>query len=102
MTTTYKKGFRQLIAWQESHRLTLFIYKITAHFPRSELFALVSQMQRASSSIGAQLAEGSRMPTKPHQKLYYDRAYSSGAEVDNFLELAHDLKYISDEEYEKG
>lgn len=39
------------------------------------------------------------MPTIAHRKLYYDRAYASVAEVDNFLELAKDLAYINDETY---
>jgi len=96
---TYKSGFRALRAWQEAHRLTIFVYQITNHFPREERYGVISQLRDAASSVGAQLAEGSRMPTKPHKKLYYDRAYASAAEVDNFLELAHDLKYLTDKEY---
>lgn len=40
------------------------------------------------------------MPTMAHRKLYYDRAYASAAEVDDFLELSHDLGYINDDQYE--
>ncbi len=36
-----------------------------------------------------------------HRKLYYERAYASNAEVDNFLELAHDLQYCTDQQYEE-
>lgn len=39
------------------------------------------------------------MPTAVHRKLYYDRAYASAAEVDNFLELAKDLLYIDEQSY---
>ena len=96
---TYNKGFRSLLAWKESHCLTLLVYEVTQAFPRDERYGITSQMRRAASSIGAQLAEGSRMPTAAHRKLYYDRAYSSAAELDNFLELARDLKYLSQEHY---
>lgn len=41
------------------------------------------------------------MPTVPHRKVFYDRAYASGAEVDTFIELAFDLGFLSKEQYEK-
>ncbi len=96
----FQNGFRKLIAWKEAHIFTLAIYKVTATFPRQECYGITSQLRRASSSIGAQIAEGSRMPTMQHRKLYYDRAYASAAEVDSFLDLAHDLNYMNDEIYE--
>lgn len=95
------KGFRKLIVWQEAHCLTKMIYKITISFPQSELYGITKQLKNASSSIGAQIAEGSQMRTQPHRKLYYERAYSSAAEVDNFLELALDLNFLKKEQYEK-
>lgn len=99
MQEIYTAGFRKLIAWQEAHRFTLRIYQITASFPSSERYGITSQLQRASSSVAAQIVEGSRMPTMSHRKIYYDRAYASAAEVDYFLELAHDLHYIDDQIY---
>jgi len=41
------------------------------------------------------------MRTKPHRKIYYERAYSSAAEVDNFLELALDLNYLHASQYKE-
>ena len=99
MDRRYLKGFRQLIAWQIAHQLTLNIYSAISTFPAQERYGIISQLQRASSSIGAQVAEGSRMPTYAHRKLYYDRAYASTAEVDNFLELAKDLGYLDMQKY---
>lgn len=99
MYQTMRKTFRHLIAWREAHTLTLMMYGITRTFPADERFGMTSQMRRASSSIGAQIAEGCQMPTIAHRKLYYDRAYASVAEVDNFLELAKDLTYINEETY---
>lgn len=92
-------GFYKLEAWRESHKFTLMIYEATTNFPEHERYGVTNQVRRASSSIGAQIAEGSRMSTMVHRKLYYDRAYASGAEVANFLELAHDLHYIIDNKY---
>lgn len=50
--------FYDLVAWQEAHKLVLWVYKVTDSFPKSELFGLVSQMRRAVSSITANIAEG--------------------------------------------
>lgn len=95
----YYNGFRKLVACQRAHQLTLEIYKVTRSFPSDEKFGVTSQLRRASSSVGAQIAEGSRMRTLVHRKSYYDRAYASTAEVDNFLELVKDLSYIDQKIY---
>lgn len=98
---TYHNGFRKLIAWQEAHKLTILIYKITMDFPKNETYGIVSQLRRAASSSAAQIAEGSRMNTTAHRKLYYERSYASNTEVDSFCELAKDLEYINTTTYEK-
>ncbi len=97
---TYDRGFRRLIAWQEAHKLTVFMYQVTTSFPKHEIYGLTSQLRRAASSTKAQIAEGSRMSTAAHRKSYYERAYASNAEVDSFIELAIDLEYIDTTTYE--
>ncbi|HBH19687.1 MAG TPA: four helix bundle protein [Candidatus Peribacter riflensis] len=98
----FQEGFRKLIVWQEAHALTILLYKVTTSFPSHERFGLTSQLRRASSSsIGAQIAEGSRMSSSAHRRIYYERAYASAAEVDNFLELSLDLLYLTSEQYQE-
>ena len=50
--------FQDLIVWQKAHRLVLDTYAITQGFPKSEMFGLTSQMQRAAKSIASNIAEG--------------------------------------------
>jgi four helix bundle protein len=97
----YDKGFRKLIAWQQAHQLVGQIYDVTEHFPRHEMYGVISQVRRAISSVAAQIAEGSRMPTANHRKLYYDRAYASAAEVDYFLELSLERQYFDQGKYDE-
>lgn len=97
---TYKSGFRKLIVWQEAHSLALAIYKEVLNFPEHEKFAMANQLRRASSSIGANIAEGSGRKTAKDKVHFYIIARGSLIECDNFLELAHDLKYIDDSSYE--
>ena len=96
----YSEGFRSLIVWREAHALAIIIYKLTRSFPSDERFGIISQLRRASSSVGAQIAEGSRMSSSAHRKIYYERAYASNAEVDNFLELSFDLGYLDSSLYQ--
>ena len=97
----FQNSFRKLIVWREAHKLTIIIYRFTKAFPKDEQYGITSQLRRASSSVGAQIAEGSRMSSIVHRKLFYERAYASLAEVDNFLELAHDLGLFTSEIYEE-
>jgi len=42
------KSFKDLIVWQKSFDLALKVYGITADFPKSEIWGLTSQIQRAA------------------------------------------------------
>lgn len=89
--------FFDLEAWQEGHKLALAIYTSTKMFPKDELFGIVSQLRRAASSITANIAEGfARFHFKDKIKFYY-QARGSVAEVQNFIVLAKDLHYITNE-----
>lgn len=92
-------GFRSLIVWKEAKALAIKVYRLTKQFPKEELFGITSQMRRAASSITANIAEGSAMPTKAHRIAFYVRARGSAVEVDNFAELAFDLQYLTKEEF---
>lgn len=87
-------NFYDLNAWKKGHLLVLEIYRITENFPKEELYGIVSQLRRASSSITANIAEGfSRYHFKDKIRFYYN-SRGSVSEVQNFLLLAKDLKYI--------
>ena len=51
-------SYRDLILWQKAMDLAEHCYRMTKSFPRAELFALTSQIRRASASIPANVAEG--------------------------------------------
>ncbi len=96
------KGFRKLLVWQRAHELVLSIYKMTEKFPKSEVFALTSQVRRAVVSIPANIAEGQGAGTKPQFARYLDIAKGSLSEVEYYLVLAKDLKYIDPEKYKEA
>jgi len=94
-------SFRELIAWQEAHRLTLMIYKITEQFPKTEIYNLVSQLRRAAVSVESCIAEGfHRYHYKDRLVFFYDSRGSLG-EIQSQLTDALDLKYIDKTKYDE-
>jgi four helix bundle protein len=96
------KGFRKLIVWQKAHQLVLLIYKLSEKFPKQEMFGLTSQMRRAITSVPANMAEGYAAGGKGQFGRYLDIAQGSLAEVEYYLILALDLKYINQSEYNQA
>lgn len=95
------KDFYELDVWKQAHQITLNIYKITKSFPNSEKFGITDQLRRASSSISANIAEGyGRFHYKDKIKFYL-QARGSLKEVQNFIFLAKDLKYIGEKSAEE-
>ena len=94
------QSYKDIIAWQKSHKLVLLIYKYTDNFPKSELFALVSQIRRAAVSVPSNLAEGFKRKSKNDSIHFYNISQGSLEELRYQLLLSKDLKYISEEEYQ--
>jgi four helix bundle protein len=96
------KGFRKLIVWQKAHQLVLLIYKLAEKFPKSETYALASQLQRATVSVPANIAEGYGYGRSGQTGRFLDIARGSLSEVEYYLILCQDLCYISAEEYQQA
>ena len=94
------QGFRNLNVWQKAHDLTLAVYKATASFPGEELYALTSQIKRASSSIGANIAEGCGRGSDADFTRFLFIAMGSASELENHLELGKDLGFLSQADYD--
>ena len=95
----YQNSFRQLLVWQKGKEITLFIYKITKNFPIEEKFALTSQMRRSSYSVIANIAEGNSKIHRRDRCNFFNIAQGSLVELDCFAEIAHELKYITKDNY---
>ena len=91
----------KLIVWQEAYFLCLWIYDLTSRLPSSERFRLVDQMCRSSYSIPTNIAEGNARRTPKDKRHYLDIASGSLEELHCQTKICHDLKYISEEDFEK-
>lgn len=92
------QNYKDLLVWQKAHLFTLKIYKAVARFPKEEVYALTSQLKRASYSIPSNIAEGCGRSTQNDLARFLNIALGSANEVDYFILLSIDLNYIESEE----
>jgi four helix bundle protein len=88
------KNFRELRIWQRGHQLTLNIYHTTKQFPKEEMYGLINQMRRSSSSIPTNIAEGCGRDSEADLGRFLTIALGSASELEYQLILANDLAYI--------
>jgi four helix bundle protein len=92
--------FRKLSVWGKAHSLVVETYKITADFPKSELFGLTSQTRRAATSIPANIAEGCGSDGEADLARFLQIALGSASELEYHFLLARDLNLINDTSYD--
>jgi four helix bundle protein len=103
--TEQKRGavrtYRDLTAWQKAFELCADVYGTTKRFPRSEVYGLTAQMQRAAVSVPSNIAEGfGRRTTADFLRSLYI-AYGSICEVQTQALLAIKLCYLRDQEADR-
>lgn len=90
-------SFEDLLVWQKAIDISVLVYKITAKFPKEEMFGLTSQLRRASNSISLNISEGSVKSTATFI-LQLGHARGSGAELLSGFILALKLDFITEKE----
>jgi len=90
------RSHKNLEVWRESIKLVKRVYKITAGFPREELYALTSQMRRSAISVPSNIAEGAARNSKKEFIQFLAIARGSLSELDTQLVIAKELGYIKD------
>jgi four helix bundle protein len=95
------RDFRQIKVWVKAHSLTLEIYRITAQFPREELYGLTSQLRRSSASIPANIAEGFGRGGNAELARFLQIGMGSAYEVEYHALLAKDLGFLKPDSYDQ-
>ena len=93
------KGFQGLKVWQKGYDRALYVYVLTKNFPKEETYGLVGQIQRAAISVPANIAEGYERNHRKEYLQFLFIAKGSLGEVETYLLLAKDLKYIKPNEF---
>lgn len=92
------KSYRDLIAWQKSVVLMKSIYRLTANWPREELYALTSQIKRAAVSVPSNIAEGHGRRTTADYLRHLRIAYASLMECEAQLQISYELGFTRERE----
>lgn len=94
------QDFRNLKVWERSHQLTLSIYKVTANFPKNELYGITNQLRRASASIPTNIAEGCGRVGDNEFARFVTIAISSASETEYLLILSYELGYMKQTDFD--
>jgi four helix bundle protein len=90
--------FTDLVVWQKAHQFVLDIYRLSANFPKSEIYDLTSQFRRAAISIPANIAEGFKKRGSADKVRFMNIAQGSLEECRYYLYLINDLEYAETNE----
>ena len=97
------EGYQKLSIYERSYKVALMIYRISADFPKEELYGMTNQIRRAAVSIPLNIAEGySKRESQAEFKRFLMMAIGSSDELSVLLDFAKDLKYIEETVYEKA
>lgn len=84
-------SYKDQFIWQRAVRLAVNCYKVTRHFPNSELYGLTSQIRRSSVSVASNIAEGYGRKSKNEYIHFLHIALGSLRELDTQLIIAKEV-----------
>lgn len=93
------KSYKDLDIYKGSYKLSLYIYKITAKYPKDEIYGITSQLRRAAVSIPLNIAEGYGRLSEDDFKRFLKISLGSTNETSTLIEMSKDLAYIDNKEY---
>ncbi len=95
-------SYRDLVVWQRAIQMTVAIYRLSAGFPKDEMYGLTSQLRRAAVSVASNIAEGYGRGSRGEYKQFLGMARGSICEVQTQLTIARELDYGSPETLTKA
>ena len=94
-------SFENLGVYQKARKLVKDVYQIQTQFPAEEKYALGDQIRRSITSVTSNIAEGSGRDSVKDKAHFCVIAFGSLMEAFSQLQIAQDLKYISENEVER-
>jgi len=91
------RDFRSLDVWKRAFDFAGEVYGVSKDFPKSEIYALTSQLRRASVSVFSNIAEGCGRKTNKNSISFMYNAMGSVREVESQLLFAVKIGYLKKE-----
>lgn len=92
------RNFKDLRVWQLGMEIVKQVYLVSRKFPKSEMFGLAGQMQRAAVSIPSNIAEGHNRPQRRYFQQFISISLGSCAELETQILIAKELNYLNENE----
>jgi len=83
--------------WQEGMCVVKTVYKLTADWPKNELFGLTGQIRRAAVSVPANVAEGVGRGSPAETARFAQIALGSIYELDTLIQIGAELGFVEPE-----
>jgi four helix bundle protein len=93
--------FRSFPVYIKSKEFRSYIKKLLEDFPPTERYCLIDQINRASTSICLNIAEGSNRNSDKDKAHFLNQALTSLEEVVSAFDLSLDDRYITQAEMNK-
>jgi four helix bundle protein len=93
------RDFKKYDIWKLSHKFTLKIYDVTKSYPKEEIYGVISQIRRASSSIPTNISEGCGRDSDAEFNRFLTISLGSASESEYLLILSKDLNYIDENSF---
>lgn len=95
------RDIKKYEVFQLADQLVLEVYRISAEYPKSEMYGLTDQTRRAAASIPMNLAEGAARAGAKEFAQFINIAIGSCEEVRYQLHLAEALGYLPKAEQQR-
>ena len=93
------KSYKELEVWQRAIELAILVHNSAKSFPREEIYALGSQINRAAISVPANIAEGWGRGKTREYLFFLTIARGSLLELETHCILAQRFGYLKDDVY---
>ena len=91
------KSYKDLLIWQKGIDIVINLYQLVEDFPKEEIYALSSQLKRASVSIPSNIAEGYGRNSTQSYIHFVSISRGSLFELETQLLIAKKLNFIKNE-----
>jgi four helix bundle protein len=89
----------KLRAFELADEVALLIYRMTAGFPKEELYGLTSQMRRAAVSVPSNIVEGCARDSQADYLRFLTIAFGSLKELSYPLSLSNRLGFLNSQDW---
>ena len=89
----------KLRAFELADEVVISVYRLTAQFPKEEMYGLISQIRRAAVSVPSNIVEGCTRDSQPDYLRFLQIAYGSLKELHYQLDLSIRLGFLEKHDF---